>query len=898
MIERARSVSLNCSLAWWQQRVFAVAPAPMVRVHLPHWARSRLRKGDVDVVLFIDAPGCDRTLEPTVIFDFRNGRQPVLRWRIDGVAARGDGVRLRLPRGLKVFDFVVHSGPFFARGLNCWIEPAFQQAHSGERVLFEAEPGDDGGLGALRSQFSAHTDAHISLTRNIDLAPNGLFSAQTPDPQINIDLAEPLETGWWRVEAQMAVASDARPRVYFDHDGDFFEHESIVLVPRGPARFVGYVRTGMPVDRLRFDPVCRLRETGNLQRLSLRPCSAPVHELLRPSVVRIVQTERRRRQVLHHLAGMPFEPGHWPMPLFPEEALESSARNDVGFHEWIEAFDYEPARDDTGYLDRLNALERRPLISVVMPVYKTPLGLLDKAIESVRGQIYTNWELCIADDASEDQVLTARLDYWQKTDPRIKFETRKTNGNISAATNTAFALVKGEWVALLDHDDELRPHALAEVVMTLIDHPDAELIYSDEDKIDEAGNRYGPYFKPDFSQFLLYGQNYFNHLTVHRSENIRDAGGWRLGYEGSQDFDLNLRIIEMVEPGQIVHIPKILYHWRAVAGSTAVDASEKSYAWDAGRRALHDHFERTGQAAVVGRTPGYPYYQVSWALPQPAPKVSLVIPTRDRAELVRLCVTSILEKTAYPDYEIIIVDNQSVEPESFMLFNELTEDPRVRVLRYDAEFNFSAINNYAVTRAHGEIVGLINNDVEVINPDWLWNMVALAAQEDVGCVGAMLYYPDDRIQHAGVVVGIGGVAGHSHKYLPRGAQGYFARLQLVHDVMAVTAACLVIRKSVYESVGGLNEADLRIAFNDVDFCLKVVEAGYRNIWTPRAELYHHESVSRGGEDSPEKKMRFQREVEYMLKRWRTDEVADPFYSPNLTLLYEDFRLKAPGEVVG
>tara|TARA_R110002051_G_scaffold315152_1_gene393091 strand:+ start:12617 stop:15190 length:2574 start_codon:yes stop_codon:yes gene_type:complete len=855
-----------------------------------------LRKDDVDIVLFIDAPGCDRVLEPTVILDFQSGRQPVLRWRIDGAAAQCNGVRLSLPRGLKVLDFKVHDGPFAARDLNCWIEPAFQQKHSGERLLFEAETGDVGGLGALQSQLDARVAAHISSVQGVDFAPNGFFLAHTADPQLHIDLEEPLNTGWWRVEAQMAVALDARPRIYFDHDGDYFEHESAILVPRRLGQFIGYVRIGQPVHRLRFDPVCRLGETGNFQRLSMSRCAAPIHEVFRPSVARIIQAERRNRQVLHHLTCMPLKGGHWPMPLFPEEGLEHLAREAVGYLDWVEAFDYDPARDDAGYIDRLNTLKCKPLISVVMPVYKTPLDLLDKAIESVRAQLYTNWELCIADDASGDRALTARLDYWRKRDSRIKFETRKINGNISAATNTAFALVEGEWMALLDHDDELRPHALAEIALTLVEHPDAELIYSDEDKLDHTGARYGPYFKPEYSQFLLYGQNYFNHLTVHKAENVREAGGWQLGYEGSQDFDLNLRIIEMVEPEKIVHIPKILYHWRAVAGSTAVDVAEKSYAWEAGKRALHDHFERTGQAVVVGRTPGYPYYQVSWALPHPAPKVSLVIPTRDRAGLVRVCVNSIIEKTAYPDYEIIIIDNQSREMETLILFDELTEDPRVRVLKYDDEFNFSSINNFGVTHAKGDIVGLINNDIEVINADWLWNMVVLAAREDVGCVGAMLYYPNDTIQHAGVVVGIGGVAGHSHKYLPRGAQGYFARLQLVHDVTAVTAACLVVRKSVYQEVGGLNEADLRIAFNDVDFCLKVDEAGYRNVWTPRAELYHHESVSRGDEDSPEKKMRFQKEVEYMLKRWATDSRADRFYSPNLTLLWEDFRLREPGEI--
>jgi GT2 family glycosyltransferase len=406
--------------------------------------------------------------------------------------------------------------------------------------------------------------------------------------------------------------------------------------------------------------------------------------------------------------------------------------------------------------------------------------------------------------------------------------------------------------------------------------------------MDAGGRRYDPYFKPDFSRELFRSQNYLNHLTVHRAENIRAVGGWRPGFEGSQDYDLNLRVMERIDPRAIRHIPKVLYHWRAAEGSTAASGSEKTYAYDAGFKALDEHARRTGLNAVVEAAPDTPFYRVRLLLPERRPLVSLIIPTRDRVDLLKGCVESILSRTIYENYEIIVIDNNSREPETQAYLAQLRQRANARVLSYAGSFNYSAINNFAVGHASGEIVGLINNDIEAISPEWLGEMVSWAVQPDIGCVGAKLYYADQRIQHAGVILGLGGVAGHSHKYASREDPGYFYRLKVVQNLSAVTGACLLVRKEIYDAVGGLNERDLKIAFNDVDFCLRVREAGYSNVWTPYAELYHLESMSRGLEDDLEKIRRFQSEIAYMKERWALEN--DPFYSPNLTRDREDFSI--------
>lgn len=565
---------------------------------------------------------------------------------------------------------------------------------------------------------------------------------------------------------------------------------------------------------------------------------------------------------------------------------------------WVATYDSLTPDGADRIRQKLAGLKRRPLISVLMPVFNPPEKWLVRAIESVRRQLYTHWELCIADDASTAPHVRKILERFRKKDPRIKIVVRETNGHISAASNSALALAHGEFTALLDHDDEIRPHALACVALELDAHPDADLVYSDEDKIDENGHRYDAYFKPDWNPDLFLVQNYLSHLGVYRTLLLREVGGFRVGYEGSQDWDLAMRVIERTAPERIRHIPKILYHWRAVPGSTAMLIGAKNYAVQAAEKVITEHFARIGVTATISPTKGS-YWRIHYPLPAPPPRVTLIIPTRNRLNVLRPCVASLLEKTTYPHFEILIIDNDSDDAETLAYLQELEHGaapaegaPRVRVARFPGEFNFSALNNFGVRQTDAPVVGLLNNDLEVINGDWLDEMVSHALRPDIGCVGAKLYYPDDRIQHAGVILGIGGVAAHAWQTHPRGAAGQAHRNLLQQNLSAVTAACLVIRREVFLEAGGFDE-QLKVAFNDVDFCLRIRAAGYRNFWTPYAELYHHESASRGAEDTLEKRDRFRREVEYITDKWGDVLVNDPAYNPNLTLTINDFTLAIP-----
>lgn len=540
---------------------------------------------------------------------------------------------------------------------------------------------------------------------------------------------------------------------------------------------------------------------------------------------------------------------------------------------------------------RVEAMTARPLISVIMPTYNPNPAWLREAIESVRAQIYPDWELCIADDASTSREVREILEAYSRSDARIKVVFRPQNGHISASSNSAIELATGPWLALMDHDDLLPAHALYCVAECIAANPDVRLIYSDEDKVDEGGHRFGPYFKPDWNVDLFRSQNMFSHLGVLATDLVREVGGFRVGLEGSQDWDLVLRCMERVEPQQIRHIPRVLYHWRVHGESTAKSMHAKPYAAVAGERALNEHFARTGVRATAEYL-GFGY-RARYALPSAQPLVSLVIPTRNAQQLVRQCVESIAAKTSYSNYEIILVDNGSDDPAALAYFEELAKRPNIRVLRDDRPFNYAALNNAAVAQAKGELVALVNNDIEVITPDWLSEMVSIALQPGVGAVGARLWYPDMTLQHAGVILGIGGIAAHSHRGMPSGREGYGGRAGLIQSFSAVTAACLVIRKSIYEQVGGFDEVNLQVAFNDVDFCLRLREAGYRNVWTPYAELMHHESATRGKDLSPEKRARFEREVAYMHQRWDHILQNDPAYSPNLMLAREDFSYAWP-----
>ncbi|MEE3935539.1 glycosyltransferase family 2 protein [Pseudomonas viridiflava] len=567
----------------------------------------------------------------------------------------------------------------------------------------------------------------------------------------------------------------------------------------------------------------------------------------------------------------------------------------LSYARWVEQFDTINDIDRLGMYEEIGNWKLKPLLSIIMPVYNPPIEMLRDAIESVKAQVYFNWELCIADDASTDEKVRLFLDQCVQADHRIKVIYREENGHISKASNSALDIADGEFIVLMDNDDALPEHALFWVAKTINKYPDAAIIYSDEDKIDEQGVRSAPYFKTDWNPYLFRSHNMISHLGVYRKALVERVGKFRLGMEGSQDYDLALRCSEQVDSAQIIHIPRVLYHWRMHAGSTAMSGDEKPYAQNAGQKALDEHLKRSGIAGHAELL-DFGMYRVHYDLPERKPLVSLIIPTRNAYALVRQCIESIRHKTLYPNYEIILVDNGSDDPQSLHYFELLSQLKGITVIRDDGEFNYSAINNNAVEQANGELVGLINNDIEVISPEWLDEMVSLALQPNAGAIGARLWYPDNRLQHGGVIMGPLTLAGHAHKMLPRGHHGYFGRASLIQGMSAVTAACLIVKKSVFQEVGGLNENDLKIAFNDVDFCLKIMDAGYQNVWTPNADLYHHESATRGIEDTPEKVKRFMSEVVYMQTKWKDVIANDPFYNPNLTFAAEDFSVAFPPRV--
>jgi len=535
----------------------------------------------------------------------------------------------------------------------------------------------------------------------------------------------------------------------------------------------------------------------------------------------------------------------------------------------------------------LNAFVKKPLISVVMPVYNVASEWLELAVDSLQKQWYTNWELCIADDKSTNEETVNYLK--SLNNPKIKTIFLDKNVNISGASNAALSLVQGEFIALMDNDDELTPDALYEVVKA-INEKDAEFIYSDEDKLEMDGTFSEPHFKPDYAPDMFLSQNYISHLGVIKTELINKVNGWEIGLEGAQDYDLYLKVLEHTD--KVVHISKVLYHWRKIPGSTAAEFSDKSYAQEAGVNALDNAMKRRGITAKVenGKYPGT--YKVDYDIIG-EPLVSIVIPFKDMPELLDMSINSVLEKSTYQNYEIIGVSNNSEEKETFEMMAFLEKkDKRVKFIEYNEPFNYSAINNYAVNNfAKGEQIVLMNNDIEIISDNWIEEILMHSQRSNIGVVGAKLYYPDDTIQHAGITMGLLTLAGHNFKHHDRGVPAYMGRESVIQNVSANTAALIMVKKTIFKEIDGLNEQNLKIAFNDVDFCLRVQEQGYLNLFTPYCEAYHHESISRGAEDNPEKIKRFNSEVDYMKERHQKIlKEGDPFYNVNLTLTREDFGI--------
>ena len=571
---------------------------------------------------------------------------------------------------------------------------------------------------------------------------------------------------------------------------------------------------------------------------------------------------------------------------------EPSSAQKPTYKEWIRLYDTLTAEKIEGLRNKTNKLKEAPLLSVIIPTFNTPEKFLRKTIESVINQIYENWELCIADDASTKAHVRKVLKEYANRDSRIKIVHRKNNGHISESSNSAAEIAKGDFIVLLDHDDELRPHSLYWIAKTIINNSDVILIYSDEDKIDEHNQRFSPFFKPDWNPDLLCSQNYICHLVALRSQAFKDIGGFRKGFEGSQDWDLLLRITENLPVEKIVHIPRILYHWRANSTSTAACSDNKSYAQSAAQKALQEHFERKGMNAKPVSLPnGYFQSKQKTGLPS----ITVIIPTRNGGKVLERCIDSIQRRTFYDrEFNLLVVDNDSDDPNTLnLLINLQNKYENLNVLPDPAPFNFSAINNQAAKNIESRVLVFLNDDTEIESPDWLSELSRNAIRPEIGAVGGKLLYPNGTIQHAGIILGIGGVAGHAFRTFPAEYSGQMNRANLPHNVSAVTGACLAIEREKFFSVGGFDEKHLSVAFNDVDLCLKLTEKHLRNLYLPQVILKHHESYSRGLEDTPEKQKRFQREIKFMQHRWGPLLKNDPSFNQNFSLQFEQFELGNP-----
>ena len=559
---------------------------------------------------------------------------------------------------------------------------------------------------------------------------------------------------------------------------------------------------------------------------------------------------------------------------------------EVPYGPWYEEYKVKPEELEKQKKKKWNY---EPKISVVVPAYKTPEKFLREMIDSLLAQSYVNWELCIANASPDEAGMSQILEEYCKKDARICVKPLLNNAGIAENTNEALKMATGDFIGLLDHDDLLAPNALYEIACYLENDPEADGVYTDEDKVTtELDEHFQPHLKPDFNLDLLRSNNYICHFFVVRQSIIRKVGGFRQEFDGAQDHDFIFRCVE--EAGRIGHVPEILYHWRTHKASTADNPASKMYAFEAGRRAIEAHLERMGQKGTVTHTPDLGFFRVQYPV-QGSPMVSIIIPNKDEKESLEACLHSIKEKTAYQNYEILIIENNSVSEEIFAYYKEIEKDPKIRVLRWEREFNYSAINNFGVQHANGDYLLFLNNDVTVITPDWIEEMLGMCQREEVGAVGVKLLYPDDTIQHAGCVIGIGGIAGHMFVDMPANRTGYLHKASIIQDMSAVTAACMMMKRTAFEEAGGFTE-ELAVAFNDVDLCLKVRKSGRLIVYDPYVQLYHMESKTRGAEDSEAKVRRFQEEIEYMREHWIDIlKNGDPYYNKNLSLTKWNYSLR-------
>ena len=569
--------------------------------------------------------------------------------------------------------------------------------------------------------------------------------------------------------------------------------------------------------------------------------------------------------------------------------VKTASTREIPYQKWI--LKHLPSQKELEKQKR-EKFDFQPKFSIVIPLYKTPEKYLRQLVDTVKAQTYPNWELCLSDGSGADSPIAGLLKSLEASDERIKVVSHDKPLQISENTNAGIKIATGDYIAFADHDDELTPHALFECVKALNKDRKIRVLYSDEDKMSMDGHKFfQPHFKPDYNPDLLCTVNYICHLFVVERNIIDKVGTLRSEFDGAQDYDFIFRCIEAVDPSEIYHIPKILYHWRCHEDSTAENPESKMYAFEAGKRAIEAHYERTGIHAEVYKGEFLGLYRTRF-IRDHDPLISIIIPNKDHIDDLKRCMDSIDKKSTYRNYEYIIVENNSTDEKTFQYYKELeASNPKAHVVYWDREFNYSAINNYGATFAKGEYLLLLNNDTEIINEDCLEELLGYCMRSDVGAVGARMYYEDDTIQHAGVVIGFGGIAGHCFVLQPRGTTGYCHRIICAQDYSAVTAACMLVKREAFDKVGGLTE-ELAVAFNDIDFCMKLRAADYLIVYNPYAELYHYESKSRGLEDTPEKVARFNKEIQTFEKRWPDIlRNGDPYYNPNLTLKSQDFSLR-------
>lgn len=577
---------------------------------------------------------------------------------------------------------------------------------------------------------------------------------------------------------------------------------------------------------------------------------------------------------------------HFGWKEFRIRLAERMEPEEVPYGPWYEAYRVKPEELKQ---QKKRRWKQEICFSIAVPVYRTPETFLRQMIESVTGQSYGNWELCIANGSPDDKKVRTVLEEYAGRDPRIRVKNLENQG-IAGNSNAALAMAKGDYVGFLDHDDLLAPNALYEAAAYLEKYPQTDMLYTDEDKVTEdLSVHFQPHLKPDFNLDLLRSNNYICHFLIVKRTLALRAGEFRQEYEGAQDYDFVLRCAD--QACRIGHVPEILYHWRTSRSSTADNPASKMYAYDAGKRAIEAHLQRRGEKGEVSLKKDLGFYRVVYPVKKQE-RISVVIPSKDQWETLKACLDSIREKTTYPDYEIIVVENNSREPETFEYYKTIDGKDNIRVITWDKPFNYSAINNFGIRHASGQYVICLNNDIQVITGGWMEELLGVCQREEVGVVGAKLYYPDDTIQHAGIVVGIGGIAGSLFVGMKRERSGYLHKASLMQDLSAVTAACMMVKKKAFEEAGGFEEK-LAVAFNDVDLCLKIREKGYLVVYDPYVEMYHYESKTRGREDTKEKVRRFQGEIEYMRTRWiGILKEGDPCYNKNLSLSKWNYSLKA------